>query len=545
MMLTSPLALLVVTTSFLSGRVDVKEINGCDEFYDIAIVGGGSAGAYSAYKLRNQDKKIGLFEYSSRVGGRALNYQLPSAPDVLLQMGVMRFVEGVHVKFDKLSQKLGLKKIEFTEGEGRSDSVRFFLRGHSLSYEDVFFGRIPYNLTEEESKNRYRMVDFYFERLTNFKVEDIENDYLTASDIFSFKVVDGSGRYLYQLTMDEALSLAASPDGKAFFEDTSQFNSFFESDTSAVSVFLYPFFKKGGEVLTLENGMEAFPRALVEQFLQANTTRHVLKLNSKLTSIQKAQANMYTLSFKPTVWNNELQKTVEFTFKKKIDVCAGQVILALPMFALKQIDWKPLQSGITAETISSYTFPTTSKIFMTFKTPWWLKTYPNHYVNVGDKKTSYGQMCGWRRSKVTGDYVLMVSYTDGLRSQYLKHLQTQGTRVKGSERGAYQVTTILRDALLDGLSDALHVPRDQIPEPTAAVAQFWADYPFGSLWVTQKAGYSYDDAGRVLRKPSITDNVFLVGADYAWGDERRSVEGALNTVDSVIQEYFKTFESNH
>ena len=60
----------------------------CD---DIAIVGAGIAGSYSAWRLRNQDKKITVYEYSDRIGGRCHTVKFPNIPDVNVEMGAMRF----------------------------------------------------------------------------------------------------------------------------------------------------------------------------------------------------------------------------------------------------------------------------------------------------------------------------------------------------------------------------------------------------------------------------------------------------------------------
>ena len=525
--------------SYVTGSTD-----DCKMIHDVAIVGGGPGGAYSAYSLRNSGQNIGLYEYSNRIGGRTFNYRLPNAPDVILQLGGMRWVEGHHVKFQKLTEDLGLEKIVFTEGQGRPSRTRYYLRGYSLSYDEVRYGRIPYGLTAEESQNQHRITEFFFEKLTGFKEEDIAKQNLTAHDIFSFKVADG--RYLYQLSMNEALDLVASPEGKAFFEDTSKFYSSFDKDATCIIEFVWMFEKGGGEVYTLVEGMESLARRLIQEFLKASQDhqgQHVLRRNSQLTSIAKTSDNMYKLSFMPTKFNRRLQKNVVLDFKQPMNVCARQVILAVPMFALKQIDWQPLKEGVVADALGSYLFPTASKVFMTFSKPWWLESYPNHYVNIGDKKSSYSQMYDWKQSNVTGDYILMPSYADGFKARYLHYLQSQGPNAPGSARGSHQVTNELRDALLDDLAAALDVPRENIPAPITSVAQFWSGYPFGSGWLGQKAGYNFDDVTRVLRRPSLDDNVFVVGSDYSWGDDKHWTEGALSTVDIVMEEYFKSYQS--
>ena len=58
---------------------------------DVAIIGAGIAGSYSAWRLRNQGHKITVYEYSDRIGGRCHTVKFPHIPDVNIELGAMRF----------------------------------------------------------------------------------------------------------------------------------------------------------------------------------------------------------------------------------------------------------------------------------------------------------------------------------------------------------------------------------------------------------------------------------------------------------------------
>ena len=82
-----------------SGEAVTSEVhvdwNNCD---DISIIGAGIGGAYAAYRLKDIGKKITIFEYSDRIGGRCYTGQLTDVPDVNVEYGAMRFTpEGKHV----------------------------------------------------------------------------------------------------------------------------------------------------------------------------------------------------------------------------------------------------------------------------------------------------------------------------------------------------------------------------------------------------------------------------------------------------------------
>lgn len=85
---------------------DLVTGSGCDRFVDVAVVGAGSAGAYFAYRLRDAGLAVELFEYSDRVGGRLFTTTLPNIPDLKLELGGMRYIDGEHHRIQRLVHEL-------------------------------------------------------------------------------------------------------------------------------------------------------------------------------------------------------------------------------------------------------------------------------------------------------------------------------------------------------------------------------------------------------------------------------------------------------
>ena len=58
---------------------------------DVAIIGGGAAGAYTAYRLKTNEStrplNVHLFELSDRIGGRLLSVNLPGLPHNVAELG--------------------------------------------------------------------------------------------------------------------------------------------------------------------------------------------------------------------------------------------------------------------------------------------------------------------------------------------------------------------------------------------------------------------------------------------------------------------------
>ena len=80
-----------VTTS----KYDDVDWNDCD---DIAIIGAGIAGTYAAWRLKDLGKKVTVYEYSDRIGGRCYTSTFSDIPDVNLEFGAMRFVPAGRLK---------------------------------------------------------------------------------------------------------------------------------------------------------------------------------------------------------------------------------------------------------------------------------------------------------------------------------------------------------------------------------------------------------------------------------------------------------------
>ena len=75
-----------------------------DESIDIAIVGAGVSGVYSAWRLKTHDpaKRIVVFEGGRDVGGRLLSVRPPDIPDMVAELGGMRILPAVQPKITRL-----------------------------------------------------------------------------------------------------------------------------------------------------------------------------------------------------------------------------------------------------------------------------------------------------------------------------------------------------------------------------------------------------------------------------------------------------------
>jgi len=75
-----------------------------DEIIDVAIVGGGISGVYSAWRLKKADpkRKIVVFEGGNHIGGRLLSVTPPGIPDMVAELGGMRILPAVQPLIKRL-----------------------------------------------------------------------------------------------------------------------------------------------------------------------------------------------------------------------------------------------------------------------------------------------------------------------------------------------------------------------------------------------------------------------------------------------------------
>lgn len=93
---------------------------------DLAVIGGGVAGAYVADRvgIRRSDWSIGLFERTDRIGGRLLSLRFPGVERVRAELGSIRYRTSQPL-VSGLVQELGLQTSPFLTVH---DDNRFFLR---------------------------------------------------------------------------------------------------------------------------------------------------------------------------------------------------------------------------------------------------------------------------------------------------------------------------------------------------------------------------------------------------------------------------------
>jgi hypothetical protein len=143
----------------------------------IAIVGGGIAGIYSAWRLLQQNKSdsdkghqpaftVHIYESQDEMGGRIRSEKIP-ATDFSAELGAMRFRPS-HKLLNALLAKLGIPKRSF-----ELPPPAFYLRGCRLTASEVSHGRCgscqaesPFHLRESErGRSAVELINYAIESI--------------------------------------------------------------------------------------------------------------------------------------------------------------------------------------------------------------------------------------------------------------------------------------------------------------------------------------------------------------------------------------------
>ncbi|CAL1547541.1 unnamed protein product [Lymnaea stagnalis] len=503
---------------------DDREVDKCDRKIDIAIIGAGVSGTYAAYHLRNASKTIEIFEQSDRIGGRHYTTYLEG---VAVDLGAMMYSADKHFRMAELVEELELTQEEFKHAFGKPEEKLYYMREQNLNQNDIKNGNVPYSLTPEEKRNSGRFVRYVLEKLTGYKEDDFPRE-------VRLTLKGPNDVPLYKYTIDEALDAAQiSKEGKEFFKALIKLDSHLYKDANAVTVFSndFDYDNENATMYRLKEGMESVPTRLSSKFLEASE-KHNITLNRKLYSIQRIKrVPTWEYSLKMIKTKTGEEETTETGLEEII--CAKKVILAVPKQQLSVIQWEPLKSELVSKAIDAVRPVPISKIAMSFSQSHWLTGANQALAKFSDEML--GNIYDLGKSNDSNRFVLLASYTEGEDVERLEALNQDEEHMVGSIEGEHCVSNELKDEVIRLLKKIYGV---NFSDPTKAVSRFWNKSPFEGGVSQWRAGYHYDEVISILRHPSPIDDVYIVGGDHGWGNSQRWTEGALESVEMVLERHF-------
>jgi monoamine oxidase len=522
------------------------------EKVDIAIIGGGVSGAYSAWRLQQADpkRKVVLIEASDHIGGRLLSLRPPDISNMVAEMGGMRILPKVQPLIKRLLAVLN----ELLPPNQRIETYDFpvdepvnlaYLRGSWLRLSDFTQNpdKVPYHLSFLEQGGTagsiiIGAIEQVVPGITNASLNEAQRREMCQKAVFA-------GRPLYEQGFWNVLARIISAEAYQLGADAGGYNSTLSNWNAADAIPWYlSDFGINPDYKGFKQGFQQVPLSLAKLFTQAGGE---LRTNTPVMGFDVVDGR-FQLRMK--------NQTVD----------ANALILAMPRRALDLLSpaSPPLQS--IQELIASVTPRPLFKLFTTYSNPWWRAAgYTNAagtYVPVEKGRTvtdlPVRQTYYWPTSEgkpaEEGPAMLMASYDDGANIGFWDGLRPrrrqawhEGLEVPKPEHAfaaanrpavknpwfRYQapeamVTEVNRQlGLVHGLNYTPHVRN--------AAFRDWGDDPFGGGWNSWNIGVRSPEVKQRIIQPHAKMPLYICGEAYS--DAQGWVEGALQTADMMLAKW--------
>ena len=576
---------------------------------DVAIVGGGAAGAYAAYRLTRpsarkskiikrllqrtgRSKKdhldVRLFEMSDRIGGRLWSVTVPGLPNIPAELGGPGFCQ-LQQSVYGLCETLGLDVERSAMYNGGSQF--YYVRGHHITDKDFqppqkypfirqlyYPHTIPYFLTETEKwKNPGELITEtltagvvgYGEILAGLqeKFKKVLEEVVWKGKLLNEKQLSKIFKELYKLDLrcreakmnpkmifhDEATSASehgfwnllqevlSSEAYQLIVSTTYGSSSYMNNNLYPVLVSVLSFLFSN-PWWQLGNGYQALPEALVKRFTK-KVGKDKVYLGTQLNRLEKRDDDTIRLYF-------EGEDGTAFHLD------ARYVILALPQRALQMLDRDSFifNNDAFLSDLNTVTGAPVYKLFLSYDEPWW------ENVHLGPGIPPPG--LGWSTtdlplrgvyyigSEEDGKSLLNASFSDAAATQFWAgYLPSSRYGETGAPFAVEDKPDSLELPLLDTNHEMVKMAQfllkrmhndPKIPDPKYAVYQDWAWDPYGGGWHNWNPFVKVWKVMPRIRRMSVSKDsnprVFLCGEAYSI--EHGWVEGALNTAEMVLEEYF-------
>lgn len=531
-----------------------------DEILDVAIVGGGVAGTYCAWRLshdapptaRGDRPTIALFEGSDRIGGRLLSLTPPGMPHLVAEMGGMRYLSTHPLVSALVEKKLRLEhRPVSTVGapDPTLEQCYAYLRDTRLQMKDLTDpAKVPYQLADhEKGQNPNALIGYALNKLSP-ELSKLSGqaliDYLQTATI--------EGRPLHHWGFWNLLDRALSSEAFDFARDCGGFD-FYLLNLNAVNMIREMLGVQPGTVFNqVIKGYEQVPLTLCKRFQQAGGQ---VLLQHRLQAFDTALLPDGSPGVKLT-FQAESHGWGPFAGGEPRQVYARSLILAMPRRALELLDptGKVLNRSVY-RLIQSVTPVPMLKIWLCYETPWWETLGLSQGHAITDLPIRQCWYWGVEGDQPGADptnrhALILAAFDDTLNADFwaglrdVEHLPrfTLKSRAEGRQSAASRRWAAYRQRATGLLVDEVHLQLMEVhgmtdaPKPYDAAFIDWAEDPYGgAIHAWNINTHSWELAPK-LTQPHPPAPVYICGEAYS--QNQGWVEGALETAETVLQSHF-------
>ncbi|MFB2919619.1 MULTISPECIES: flavin monoamine oxidase family protein [Aerosakkonema] len=524
-----------------------------NQVVDVAIIGGGVSGAYTAWRLAKskKDLKVCLYELSDRIGGRLLSVPVPDMPNIYAEFGGMAFSQSQAIVYE-LAKKLGLKIVEFSNGE---ENDLLYLRNQHLRLKDIKDpSKLPYNLSINERGMTTNELFNYVVKNVIPNSGDLSVNFFTSSTWKQLREsLKVDGQYLYNISIWELILKIISNEAYEFCLNGGYYYSSISEWNAAQAIEVNMSFSYSGQPwLTIANGYQELPKTLVAEFEQYGGEVYY---KHRLTTFKR----------------HECSELIELNFidenkNSHSPVLAKHLVLAMPKRSLELLCQHNQNNFLFnnsqfIKNIQTVSADPVYKLFLGYEYPWWRTVG----VRTGASNTDlpmrqcfyFGTEGEQHGSDPTNlNSLMMAIFSDSRAVSFWKPMEYDPSEPK--KRPAFQTRSIapLKTSFLkaDGslyiepLVASKHMVQtvqDQlkalhgmqyIPEPYVALYLDWTKDPYGGGWHVWNPYCKPWEVMKQMRHPVPGTNVYICGDCYS--NFQGWVQGALNSAELMLEENF-------
>lgn len=500
---------------------------------DVAVIGGGVSGAYSAWRLTESGaprRRVALFELSDRIGGRLHSVVPDGMPNLRAEVGGMRFLS-VQTLVMGLVKKLELPYRDFPLGD---DHNLFYLRGRRFHPSDFAKAeKIPYFLEPGEAGREPRalMLDV-MEKIAPGCLKMGPREFQAAKSTMRYE-----GRPLHEWGFWDLLERFLSVEAIHLIRDAAGYDGVTGNiNCSDMIALATHHLGSKPDVLTLREGLDALPRALADRFVENGGALH---MRHRLLTFAREDDGTLRLVFKVVGESGTVIRR------------ARSVILAMPRRSLELLamDCPLFKSDRFIEDLQSVAPRPAAKIFLGYDRPWWRDigiTSGRSDTDLPLRQCYYfgteGEQPGAGASNENS--LLMAGYHDGASVDFWSGFMGRGFLSRRLEhaRSGDIVISDPRDVPGAMAAEAerqirrIHGDATTIPDPYTALYFDWEQDPYGGAWHTWRIHAESESVMPRIRKPIADLPVHICGE--AFSQEQGWVQGALHTAEHVLRDYY-------
>lgn len=490
---------------------------------DVAIIGGGVSGLYTAWRLSEASGKhpdqIAVFESSDRIGGRLWSVGLRSEKAIPAELGGMFFSDSQSLVYDLCTRRLDIRT---TDVLPKPDFA--YLRAKRFRISDFDKpGVPPYQFAKDEEEKPYHQLLFgaLYKLLPHIRDQWPFNPKKTYSELVQYlRNASVDGRCLHHWGFWNLLAKTLSNEAYLCLRDIGGSFALF-SNWNAYDACLSFLSDANGTWHRLPGGYQELPEVLADNLVSNGVG---LNRDSRALNVHRKSSELLTI----TIENNGVLSEYN----------ARHVVLALPKYAINGLvsNSELLQSTSIPKNLESVESIAACKIFLTFDEPWW-RNVPDgpgkidkDVLAISHTDLPMSQCYYLGMDSHTGEGLVLASYSDAQSVPFWSALMTASGKRSGL---VSDVPDQARAEIRRQLSEMHAV---DVPMPNQGMFVDWTAPPYGGGWHAWQPGWRSQEVMAELRSPKENHNIHICGetvsAYQGW------VEGALTSAEVLLQEEF-------